>query len=80
MGLLAFTSNWRLPEGWGEVEEAGGVSASMASTATGGAGDGAGEVGEGVHESEELSYMRELEDATINMDVPRGAAADSREK
>ena len=56
MGLLAFTSNWRLPEGWGDVEAAGGGGLM------GGSGDVSGEVGEMVPESEELSFLDEFEE------------------
>jgi len=57
MGLLAFTSNWRLPEGWGEVEEAsGGGSGSM------GSGEVAGELS-GMVPEQELSFLNEFDDA-----------------
>ena len=58
IGLLAFTSNWRLPEGWGEVESAGGSGL--------GGGEVSGEVGEMGSESEELSFMDDFDDTDGN--------------
>ena len=60
MGLLAFTSNWRLPEGWADVEEAAG-GGSIGSSGLGG-GEVAGEVAGMVAEGEELSFLDEFDE------------------